>query len=290
MFGTLCALIFLAVTGITPVTTPTGYVRTHDVDIAYWTYGSARGTTPVIVANGGPGLSYIYMMQNDLWLRVARTRQVVVYDQRGTGHSDRMRRGAPQTMGAQVADLDAVRAHLGFGRFDLVGDSYGGLLAMAYTAAHPDRVDKLVLSDSAAPAWNDIVHLLPDVFPDIEAQDAHADPQTSLRNHFRMIFYSPEKRDAYLAGAQNLEYSPAIGSAVFAASKAIDLWPQLHHFACPTLVITGRFDLNVAPITAFKIAHAIPHAHVAIFERSGHLPAYEEPDRYVTVLESFLDR
>jgi proline iminopeptidase len=63
----------------------TGLVKTPDVDLAYETYGAPNSATPVIVANGGPGLSHIYMMQNDVWPRLAKTRQIVFYDQRGTG-------------------------------------------------------------------------------------------------------------------------------------------------------------------------------------------------------------
>ena len=54
-------------------------------------------------------------------------------------------------------------------------------------------------------------------------------------------------------------------------------------------MITGRYDMNVAPITAWRIARAIPGARLVVFERSGHLPSYEEPRRYQNVLEDFLD-
>jgi proline iminopeptidase len=273
------------------------YVHTQAVDLAYWIYGTHSIATPVIVVNGGPGLSHIYMLQNDVWPRIARQREVVFYDQRGTGASTRVRPGASQDMAAQVADLEAVRAHLGFRTFDLVGDSYGGLVAMAYAAAHPKHVSRLVLSDSAAPAWNRIVHLLPDVFPDLEQQDAviakrlgNTGPaaQMQLRDHFRMIFYSPEKRDAYLAGVKDLQYNPAVGSAVFKATSSLDLSGQLKNFRFPTLVINGRYDMNVAPLTAWRMAHAIPGAKLVFFEKSGHLPSYEEPDRYVRVIDDFL--
>ena len=46
-------------------------------------------------------------------------------------------------MEAQVADLDAVRAKLGLEKIALVGDSYGGLLSMAYASSHPEHVAKL---------------------------------------------------------------------------------------------------------------------------------------------------
>jgi proline iminopeptidase len=295
----LTALVAAACLAAAPAAAPmTGMVHTADVDLAYFVFGAPSDAVPVIAVNGGPGLSHVYMLQNDVWPRIAAHREVVLYDQRGDGASTRVRNGAPQTMAAQVADLDAVRAKLGFATFDLVGDSYGGMIAMAYAEAHPERVHKLVLSDSAAPNWKAIDHLFPDVFPDLEqkfaasekrAPNAAAAAQLSLRDHFMMIFYSEAKRDAYLAGAKDLGFTPAVGEAVFRATSAIDLTPKLASIAAPTLVITGRYDMNVAPLTAWKIAHAIPHARFVPFERSGHLPSYEEPDRYVAVLDAFFN-
>ncbi len=281
----------------------TGTVHTPDVELGYETFGvksaNIGGTLPVLAVNGGPGLSHVYMLQNDMWQRVARKRLVVFYDQRGTGASRHMRAGALQTMDAQVADLEAVRAQLGLNKVALVGDSYGGLLAMAYAAAHPEHMARLVLSDSAAPAWKSMVHLLPQVFPDVEQQDAaeekrlggttDAAARAGLRNHFRMIFYSPAKRDAYMAHMGDLGFEPTVSDAVSKATADIDLTPKLAGFRFPTLVLSGRYDMNVAPLTAWNIAHAIPGAKLIFFEQSGHLPSYEEPERYQAVLESFLN-
>jgi proline iminopeptidase len=227
------------------------------------------------------------MMQNDVWERLSKGRKIVFYDQRGTGKSTRVSDGAPQTMEAQVADLEAIRAHFGFAKFALVGDSYGGLLAMAYAAAHPEHVEKLVLSDSAAPALKDTVHVLQQVFPDV-MEKRSSNPKQQLVEHFRMLFYSEEKRDAYLAKATDLGSAPGVGAAVNRAIRNLDLTPELPKFAFPTLVITGRYDMNVAPVTAWKIYKAIPGAKFVVFAKSGHLPSYEEPDMYVEVLNGFL--
>lgn len=282
----------------TPPQPPTpAFLHTPDVDLGYFTYGSPTAATPLIGVNGGPGLSHVYMLQNDVWPRLSLTRQVILYDQRGTGASTRIAPNAPQTMAAQVADLEALRAHLAFPKIDLLGDSYGGMLAMAYAAAHPDRIHKLVLSDSAPPAWKDIVHLFPQVFPDIPGNaSTHRDrslsdealAQQQLRQHFMMIFWSTQKRDAYLANAKDLGYSPKIGEAVSKATASLNLNPALPKFHFPTLVLTGRYDMNVAPLTAWRIAQAIPGAKFVAFEESGHLPAYEEPDRYLQVVNDFL--
>jgi len=277
----------------------TAVVKTAQVDLSYETFGTAGTGLPIIAVNGGPGLSHAYMVMNDIWERIARHRLVVLYDQRGTGGSKRVSAGAPQTMAAQVADLEAIRAALGVEKVAVLGDSYGGLIAAAYAAAHPEHVAKLILSDSPGASWTGMVHLLPEVFPDIEEQDAaeekrlgedtDAAARAGLRNHFKMIFYSPEMRDEYMAKMGDLGYEPKVGEAVEKGTEGLDLSGKLKDFNFPTLVLSGRYDMNVAPITAWKLARAIPGAKVVFFEKSGHLPAYEEEQRYQTVLEGFLD-
>jgi proline iminopeptidase len=277
-----------------------GVVHTDAVDIGYETIGARTHALPVIAVNGVPGLSHVYMVQNNLWARIAKHRLVVFYDQRGTGASKHMQADASQGMDAQVADLEAVRAHLKLDKVALVGDSYGGLLVTAYAVAHPEHVAKLVLSDAASPSLEAIVHVLPQTFPDVEAADAaeqkrlgedtDAAARASLRNHFKMIFYSPAKRDTYMAKMGDLGFEPKVSAAVSKAVGGLDLTPHLAGFTTfPTLVITGRYDMNVAPLTAWRLAHAIPGAKLEIFEQSSHLPSYEEPAKYQRVLEAFLD-
>jgi proline iminopeptidase len=274
-----------------------GTVHTADVDLAYEIYGQPTAEIPVIAVNGGPGLSHKYMMQNNVWQRLAEKRQIVFYDQRGTGKSTHIQEGASQAIDAQVADIEAVRAHLGFQMIDIVGDSYGGFLAMAYVTKHPERVHKLILSDSAPPAFKDIVHLLPQVFPDIEEEDAEIQKkfgdtdgaaQKQLLNHFRMIFYDEDKLHTYLASIGDIGYVPKVGAAVGESASKIDMTLELPKFKFPTLIITGRYDLNVAPLTAWRMYKSIPGAKLVIFARSGHLPSYEEPDKYVEVVNAFL--
>jgi proline iminopeptidase len=170
---------------------------------------------------------------------------------------------------------------------------------MAYAAAHPEHIEKLILSDSAAPAWKDIVRVLPDVFPDVLEQiaareksngDSPAAADQRIRDHFLILFYSEANRDAYLAGVKDLESVPQVSAAVQKAAKTLDLTPELPKFKFPTMVITGRYDMNVTPVTAWNIYKAIPGAKFVVFEKSGHLPSYEEPDKYVQVVEAFLSQ
>ena len=278
-------------------------VATPEVGLATFSYGSPSAkATPVLVVNGGPGLSHVYLVQNDVWTRrIAAHRLVVLYDQRGTGESPLRDAGAAQTMEAQVADLDAVRAAMHVDKVDLAGDSYGGLLAAAYAAAHPEHVQALILSDSAAPGFAALHPRLEEVFPDVVARTkeqvaAMMGPdkerragELDLRAHFEMIFYSQELLRQYLAHAPaGLGLAPAASAAVSQAIEHLDLTEPMKRFRFPVLVLQGRFDLNVTPDVAWTVAHEIPGAQLVWFEKSGHLPYYEEADKYAATVDQFL--
>jgi proline iminopeptidase len=258
--------------------------------------GPSTGT-PLVVVNGGPGFDHSYLHVSDVWGELAKKRPVILYDQRGTGRSTAGDK--PGKLADQIEDLDALRQHLGAETVDLLGHSWGGYLVMAYTARHPDRVRRLLIVDSAAPRWSDTVTLFKDVFPDrVEHEDSLAfaaalgDAEASadrMRDYFSMLFYDPGHRDAFLAAAGSAKYSAGVNQALNADLERFDLGPELAKFHLPTLVITGRFDANVAPATADKIHKAIPGARFVIFEKSGHLPFFEEPARFVQVVEQFLN-
>jgi proline iminopeptidase len=214
--------------------------ETGGVTIWYEVRGSGAGT-PLIVANGGPGFDHSYLLCGDVWDTLAKGRKVVFYDQRGNGLSSELKDGQPCGLAEQIDDLDALRAHLGFEKLDLLGHSWGGYLVMAYAARHPERVAHLMIVDSAAPKIQDTV-----------------------------------------------VYRQNVNKAVWGDLQRFDLNPELAKFAFPTLVVTGRYDFNVAPSVAWAIHGAIPRSELAVFEKSGHLPFCEEPAAFVSRVETFL--
>ena len=278
-----------------------GKIPTEQVALAYETFGASSSALPLLVVNGGPGLSHAYLLPTDVWKQLAQKRRVIFYDQRGTGASKPVQAGAPQTLAAQVADLEAVRKGLNLPQVLLLGDSYGGLLSIAYASAYPKHVAKLILSDAAGSNLNTLVHLFEEVFPETMAAEkqqkqppvvSQAAAEASMRTHFNLLFYSQAQRDLYfkkLGPIHNVGLEPAVGQAVGDDASKADFTPKLAGFTFPTLVLTGRYDMNVAPLTAWRLQQAIPGAKIVFFEQSGHFPWFEEPAKYRKVVEQFLD-
>jgi len=264
-------------------------------------YVETRGTAPgrpLLIVNGGPGFDHGYLVTSPVWDELARTRRVVMYDQRGTGRSMAVKPGTPLTLADQLADLEAVRKSLGGQDVDLLGHSYGGAVVMAYTARFPDRVKRLLIVDSAAPRWKDTIFLFSQVFPDVNERvvgfefasqfgDAAA-IEGGIREYLSMLFWDPDHRDAFLRQFSAKGFRRDVNEALDADMARYDLSPELPKFRLPVLVMTGRHDMNVAPVIAWKIHKAIPGSRLVIFERSGHLPFLEEPERFKRELEDFL--
>lgn len=265
--------------------------------IYYEVRGGGAGT-PLFVANGGPGFDHAYLHVSDVWDRLAETRPVVFWDQRGNGRSPELQPGQSCTMADQIADLEALRAHLGYEKIDLLGHSFGGMLAMAYAARHPERIAHLVLCDSGAPKFADTQFLFDEIYPEtIERQRGWAFGEylgdeaaiaASLKEYLTMLCLSPEKRDAFVAASSGFDYTHSVNQMMHADFARYDLGPELLKFRFPTLVVTGRFDFNVAPAVAYRIHQAIPGSRFVVFERSGHLPFFEEPEEFRRALEEFL--
>jgi proline iminopeptidase len=257
-----------------------------------------EGGRPLIMVNGGPGFDHTYVLCSDAWDTLAKKRRVVIYDQRGNGRSGALAAGQSCTLADQIADLDALRAELKADRIDLLGHSWGGYLVMAYAARHPDRVAHLMIVDSAAPKWTDTEFIFKNIYPEAIDKQNRLDfaqmvgdsvaGQESLNEYLKMLFVSDAKRDDFMSRIGTYKFSRSVNETLNADLGKYDMWPLLPTFTMPTIVMTGRYDFNVAPSTAWKIHSLIPNSKWEVFEKSGHLPYFEEPEKFVQVVERFL--
>lgn len=294
------SVLFAALAAANPAPPPAEQGATFEaggVKIWYEIRGGGPGT-PLVVANGGPGFDHTYLHCSDCWDRLAKGRKVVFYDQRGNGRSGELKDGQSCTLADQIADLEALRAHLDLDKIDLLGHSWGGYLAMAYAARYPDRLAHLLIVDSAAPKIQDTAFLFKYIYPETQARedalafavelgDAEA-IAADLSEYMSMLFYTKEAREAFVARSSSFVYRQKVNKAVWGDLQRFDLNPELPKFRSPTLVVTGRYDFNVAPSVAWAIHRAIPGSELAVFEKSGHLPFCEESEEFVSRVEAFL--
>jgi len=103
-----------------------------------------------------------------------------------------------------------------------------------------------------------------------------------------MLFYSPQNRDRALDLMKDTDENRQVNQTINRDLQRFDLNPELAKFNFPTMVITGRFDMNVAAVVAYKIHNEIPGSQFVVFDKSGHMPFYEEPDKFIEVVNGFL--
>ena len=234
---------------------------------------------------------------------------VVTYDPRGSGASSH----APPAMlhvDTFVADLEALREHLGLESFALAGHSHGGLIAAHYALRHPGRVSALVLIDAQLvgvrghPAER-VGTLDPERVPEIGAAYAYLERVGG----FERMFTAATDRDAteFLVGIAPLyfrdpRHAPTLAAmlsardipvrtmqAVSATDGGFPLTEgALRACPVPTLVVTGRYDAFCPTPAARHLAETMPDARYAVFEESGHLPWLEEREAFLATVVGFL--
>ncbi|MGK4584926.1 alpha/beta fold hydrolase [Kitasatospora sp. HPMI-4] len=175
---------------------------------------------------------------------------------------------------------------LGLDRFDIVGHSFGGMVAAEFAATYPERVRKLVLIDALG-LWRD----------DAPVRDHVVVAQPELPG---LLYHDLEHPDvaALLAGMQdptaNIEATVHVFSTV--ASTSHFIWPiaerglakRLRRIKAETLVLWGAEDRLVPAVYAEEFAAAIPDARVELIERAGHVPQLERRAEVTAQIGKFL--
>lgn len=249
------------------------------------------------VLHGGPGLDHSYFKP---WLTpLAADLQLVYVDHRGTGRSER----APLescTIEQMADDLEELRKLLGLESVIVLGNSFGGMLALTYAIRHPDHLSKLILVTTSASH-----HFWDAAARELEArgtpeQRATApslfDGQVTTEEDFSrwwqvmmpLYFYHRDpQRDENLI-ARGI-YNPLVAAYIFEHFiPRFDVRNELHSIHAPSLVCSGRHDWVTPVIESEYLAEHIPNARLAMFEKSGHMPFIEESDYFADVVRDFV--
>jgi pimeloyl-ACP methyl ester carboxylesterase len=264
------------------------------------------GHGPVLVCHpGGPGFSSTYFSDlAALWEQYT----LIMLNPRGTGGSDRPHDRRAYQVEDYVADVEALREHLGLERMQLLGHSYGGVVAMAYAATYPGRVRKLVLASTlarfgaeqeaamrkgmekrAGQAWcADAIAALEEEQAGNFETDEELSPLVFRELPLYFAHFGPVEAgylDTLRTETINADALKLFNQEIF---TTFDLRSRLPSITSQTLVLTGDEDFICGPICAEEICAGIPGSRMVIVGDSGHQVFVEQPQSFHDEVDDFL--
>jgi proline iminopeptidase len=279
-----------------------GFTTTTPVPLYWCRYGPPDAPT-LLVLHGGPGAHHDYLLPQ--MLELAKDHQLVFYDQRGGGQSKTDDR-TPITWQTHAEDLDQVVGELGIDPLDIVGYSWGGLLAMLFaieaaagrTKHHPRR---LVLIDPAPinrdyrrqfeeefsrrQASADVAKLRADL---AESGLRERDPEAYRQRNFELgvAGYFADPTEAH--DLTPFRVTGRVQQSVWESLGDFDLSApgQLDTVLVPTLILHGQQD--PIPFASSETAARALRAQCVMIKDSGHVPYVEQPELLFRVIRSFL--
>jgi L-proline amide hydrolase len=266
------------------------------------------GPTPVVVCHGGPGAAHDYTEPIAELSRFGRG--CVLYDQLGCGQSQHLPDAAPAFWSPQLFkdELVELTRHLGVaGRYAVVGQSWGGMLAMEHALDHPSGLRAIVVADSPAsiPLWvSEANRLRADLPPDVQAElTRHEeagitdDPgyEAAVRAYYDRHLCRVPWPDCVQRSFAQMAVDPTVyhtmnGPSEFhciGSLKTWDITDRLHEITTPTLLVSGRYD-EATPLIVGQIHERIAGSQWTLFENSSHMPHVEEPEAFLARVEEFL--
>ena len=273
-------------------TTPAGLTLSYE----------RRGSGPLLVCHpGGPGASDAEFRD---FAGLDDSFELVLLSPRGSIGSDA---AEDYSLLSYVADLEALREHLGVEQLDLLGFSHGGIVAISYAAAHGARVRRLLLVDTLA-VWGDEAEAaMGRAIEKRSGQPWFADAARAIEEEQAGEFSSVEELIANVQMQAPLyfhrwEGNEQVGRELFAdfahseplhqfntvEFPTLDLRAELRTISAPTLVVVGDDDMIAGPVCADAIVRELPDAGLVTIADSGHFVYIEQPAAFRTALADFL--
>ncbi|KAJ8519535.1 hypothetical protein ONZ45_g3514 [Pleurotus djamor] len=267
------------------------------------------GRRPIVCLHGGAGMSHHYMLPHSILAKRLNV-PVVFYDQLGNGESTHLPDKPKDFWQSKlfVDQLDSLVKYLGISDgFDLIGNSWGGMLVAEYATRAPPGLKHLVISNSPAsmalmkkgieplleanPEQRDIIrkHGENGTLPSPEYQDAVAKLH---KKYFCSIDPMPKELAESIAAVYTdpTVFSAICGTSIYDIDTHIVDWSiidELHKIECPALVISSPHDV-MQPCSIIPWFRNIRKVKWVELTNSTHMPVFEEPERYFNVLTEFL--
>jgi proline iminopeptidase len=252
---------------------------------------STRGSGPACLVPSGIG-TRPYELQTS---RLSERFQLVYVDLRGSGQST----GEPAdlTFDVLAEDLEAVRLALGVERIAVLGHSILGMLAIEYGRRCPDTVSHVITA--GAPPHGDMARVSIQVASFFE-EDASEERKRLLRDNLAALSPDASLRQFLLAQGPMRFFDPGfdasehlaaavskpqlLGHVMSTLAAGWDVTADPGSLRVPLLLAHGRYDYVVPWVLWDGIPATLPDATFELFEKSGHQPFFEEPDRFAEAM------
>ena len=255
---------------------------------------------PLVLMHGGPSLDYQTLLPLE---PLADQFTLIFYDHRCNGRSV-----GPDvtsmTLENLTADADALRQALGFEQWAVLGQSFGGNVALEYALRYPQSLTRLILMDTGGDQWW-VNHNAPDLL----AKRGYSASAVQAARRFYSGQVTPDEflstvlkfgkayyyRDSLLALAKDMvsghmsKMQPE--ALIFGYGQVLNGWTvmdQLDEIHVPTLVLAGRHDFLFPPEHQAILADRLPNARLEIIERAGHNPQIERPAEAIEAIRRFM--
>jgi proline iminopeptidase len=283
-----------------------GLIEVPGGKVWYRRIGGGSGL-PLLTLHGGPGAGHDYL---ETLVALADERPVIFFDQLGCGRSEHPEHRSLWRIERFVEEVATVRAALGLSRCHLLGQSWGGWLAIEYMLGKPDGIEGLILASTSASIPQVAAETarlkatLPrDVLDVLHRHEANGDYHHPEYEEAMMAFYTrfvcrmdpwPDAVMRTLAnlGASQDVYETMQGPNEFTFTGNLKDWDRIDRLGeieTPTLITCGRHD-ELGPECAATLKAGISGAEWRIFENSAHMAHLEEETGYLACLREFLQR
>jgi len=244
---------------------------------------------PVLLIHGsGPGVT-AWANWRLVMPALAESRRVIAPDMAGFGYTERQP-GEVYTLDGWGAHAIGVLDALGIERTDLVGNSFGGAIALALAIRHPERVRRLVLMGSVGVPF-EITQALDAVWgyqPSLEAMrgllDLFAFDRSLVNDELARLRYEASIRPGFQESFGAMFPAPRQRWVDAMVSREADI----RALPNPTLVIHGRDDKVIPLQTSLTLSSWIPRSQLHVFGQCGHWTQIEHASRFARLVGDFL--
>lgn len=277
-----------------------------------WTVSFGEGD-PLFFIAGGPGGTHVGLRSFDT---LSTKFKLVYYDGFGRGKSDTAKEVKEYSLDRDIEDLEGLRKAMKLDKINVLGHSYGGLVAQGYAIKYPQNTKHLILANSfhSYEMWqkndDNSNHEIKTNYPEVwealmkireegavSSDENHQEiygrvPYGFLYAYNPARFESRGKRKPYPNSFNSKLYYQMVGRdgdfIVGSDIGTFDFRKQLKDLTMPILVIGGRYDRVAVPEMMIKYKKYCPQAKYVMFEKSGHNPQVEEPEKEFPIIIDFL--